>query len=528
MHVPRILTTLLTLLCVSLTAFPSDVSSRVSSKLVKDKLRELDKVLVKRAAYLDDREKKLDSISCCIGELPSDTASTYLFLGDAYASYSVGHAIKYLEKGFDIATKNNLGKLETEFRLALARTYPLNGYIAEGLKMFNSVDYDNLPSEFHSNYFCTGEKMYETILDYYSETDIETAVYEKECAKFRQTAMRYFAPESPDWLLREAKQYFAAKSLHATEVSLYDLIGNLEDTDPIYTEATNLMAKCYEMSELEHDRIFYLAANAISETKRGDREGVGLHIIGQELYDYGDIGRSHSYLSKAVESIPDLGAQSFRNDALIKTLMTIDNSYSAKLKNNILILSVLVGTLALCVVLISLSLNKHKHIVKQLSRERYLVAETNKAKKTFMKNFLELGSISGRRLLSFNKIVNRKITSKQYADLYEMSKSGKIIEDQRKQFFKIFDESFLSIYPNFINELNTLLRDEEKYELTDKHLPSELRVIALACIGIDDSTQMAESMGFSINTIYAYRAKVRNKAINKSTFDCDITKLEII
>ena len=208
--------------------------------------------------------------------------------------------------------------------------------------------------------------------------------------------------------------------------------------------------------------------------------------------------------------------------------MTIDNSYSAKLKNNILILSVLVGTLALCVVLISLSLNKHKHIVKQLSRERYLVAETNKAKKTFMKNFLELGSISGRRLLSFNKIVNRKITSKQYADLYEMSKSGKIIEDQRKQFFKIFDESFLSIYPNFINELNTLLRDEEKYELTDKHLPSELRVIALACIGIDDSTQMAESMGFSINTIYAYRAKVRNKAINKSTFDCDITKLEII
>ena len=493
MHVPRILTTLLTLLCVSLTAFPSDVSSRVSSKLVKDKLRELDKVLVKRAAYLDDREKKLDSISCCIGELPSDTASTYLFLGDAYASYSVGHAIKYLEKGFDIATKNNLGKLETEFRLALARTYPLNGYIAEGLKMFNSVDYDNLPSEFHSNYFCTGEKMYETILDYYSETDIETAVYEKECAKFRQTAMRYFAPESPDWLLREAKQYFAAKSLHATEVSLFDL-----------------------------------AANAISETKRGDREGVGLHIIGQELYDYGDIDRSHSYLSKAVESIPDLGAQSFRNDALIKTLMTIDNSYSAKLKNNILILSVLVGTLALCVVLISLSLNKHKHIVKQLSRERYLVAETNKAKKTFMKNFLELGSISGRRLLSFNKIVNRKITSKQYADLYEMSKSGKIIEDQRKQFFKIFDESFLSIYPNFINELNTLLRDEEKYELTDKHLPSELRVIALACIGIDDSTQMAESMGFSINTIYAYRAKVRNKAINKSTFDCDITKLEII
>lgn len=161
-------------------------------------------------------------------------------------------------------------------------------------------------------------------------------------------------------------------------------------------------------------------------------------------------------------------------------------------------------------------------MVNRLSRERHLVIEANNAKETFLQNFLELGIVSAKRLVSFRKLVNRKVAAGQYSDLYETSKSTRIIDEQRKQFLTIFDASLLSIYPTFIDEINRLLRPDERYDLHDNHLPSELRVIALVRLGVDDVNQIAEALTFSVGTVYAYKAKVRNKAINRDTFDSDL------
>lgn len=479
----------------------------------------------KRATYLADRKRKLDSLSLSIGPNPADTVAAYLSLGESMPSYSVEGAIKYLNKGLALAEANQMDDYATEYRLALASIYPSNGFIAEALNMFSQINIDELPKHMHAKYYCSGEKMYEEILEYYANTDVDTEAYKSECAKFRQNAMYYFPPESSEWLLREAKQYASGISIRAAQISLYDLITSLEDTDPIYTEATQLMSKCTLMPELEHDHMYYLASSAISEIKRGDRDGVALHLTGQELFDYGDIDRAHSYLSKAIESIPEPGAQSFRNEALIKTLMTIEESYDAKMNNNIRLLSVLIIMLILWVVFVSISLRRNKKIIKQLSHERHLVIEANNAKETFLRNFLELGIVSSRRLASFCRLVTRKIASKQFSDIYETSKSGKVVDEQRKQFVTIFDASLLSIYPSFITEVNALLRPEERYSLQDNHLPSELRVLALTRLGIDDVNQIAEAMGFTTSTVYAYRTKVRNKAINKDTFDSDIMNI---
>ena len=496
---------------------------KATPDMVEQKLDELDKVLGKRTAYLSAREQRLDSITANIGPEPADTAAAYLRLGESIASYSVGQSIKYLKKGLTVAEENGLDhNLVDEYRLALASTYPANGFIAEALATFKAVRLDSLPNNLHSKYYCAGEKMYETILEYYADTNIDTKSYEDSCAEFRQKAMRYFAPESPEWLLRESKLYVAYGIHRAAQVTLYDIIDRLEDTHPAYTEAARLMAKCATATGLEHDNIYYMAASAIGEIKRGDREGVALHLTGQQLFYYGDVDRAHSYLSKAIESIPEPGAQSLRSEALIRTLMTIDDSFDAKLNNNIKLFCVLIAMLVLWVVLTTISLINHKKMVNRLSRERHLVIEANNAKETFLQNFLELGIVSAKRLVSFRKLVNRKVAAGQYSDLYETSKSTRIIDEQRKQFLTIFDASLLSIYPTFIDEINRLLRPDERYDLHDNHLPSELRVIALVRLGVDDVNQIAEALTFSVGTVYAYKAKVRNKAINRDTFDSDL------
>ncbi|MCM1503597.1 MAG: DUF6377 domain-containing protein [Muribaculum sp.] len=524
----KILTLLITLICIPLTISALEPPLRATSEQVRGKLKELDNVLDKRAKYLSLRQQALDSITINLGRHPSDTISAYLRLGKALSSYSTEQSIKYLKLGLELAERHALNDYAMQYRLALSTVFPSNGFIAEALGMFKSVNFDTLPEHLYADYYCAGEKMYETVLEYYMNTDTDTEAYETECSEFRRNAMRYFPPESPEWLLRDAKRYFDGGIHRAAEVTLYDLIQSLDDTHPVYTEAARLMARCNTISGLNHDRMYYLASSAISEIKRGDREGIALHLAGQQLYTYGDINRAHSYLSKAIELVPEAGAQSLRNEALLNTLITIDNSFSSKIDNNIRLLSGLIVMLVLWGILISISLRRHKRIVKQLSRERHLVIEANNAKETFLKNFLELGIVSANRIASFRKLVNRKIASKQYVDLFEAAQSTKILDDQRKQFMTIFDASLLSIYPTFIDEINKLLRPEERYNLNDGHLPSELRVVALVRLGIDDVNRIAEAMSLSVNSIYAYKAKVRNKAINRETFDADLMNIGTI
>lgn len=44
-------------------------------------------------------------------------------------------------------------------------------------------------------------------------------------------------------------------------------------------------------------------------------------------------------------------------------------------------------------------------------------------------------------------------------------------------------------------------------------------------LGFDDSSRIAKFMGLSINTIYAYRNRLRSRAIDRDSFESDIMKI---
>ena len=77
-----------------------------------------------------------------------------------------------------------------------------------------------------------------------------------------------------------------------------------------------------------------------------------------------------------------------------------------------------------------------------------------------------------------------------------------------------------------MEDLNTLLRPEEKIEVKSPNtLTPELRIYAFVKLGIEESTRIAQILHYSTNTVYTYRNKMRNKAINRDTFDADVTQL---
>ena len=130
------------------------------------------------------------------------------------------------------------------------------------------------------------------------------------------------------------------------------------------------------------------------------------------------------------------------------------------------------------------------------------------------------------KLHQFNNIVNRKLSTGKTEDLYKLTKSGKFIEEQSKEFYDVFDNAFLNLYPTFTNSVNNLLHPDQQITLRDdEKLNTDFRILALIRLGIDDSSRIAQMLNYSLNTIYTYRNKLKNKAIDRDNFEKNIMKI---
>ena len=82
-----------------------------------------------------------------------------------------------------------------------------------------------------------------------------------------------------------------------------------------------------------------------------------------------------------------------------------------------------------------------------------------------------------------------------------------------KNFYANFDNTFLQLFPTFVEDFNTLLAEGEQiYPKANERMSTELRIFALIRLGITDSVKIAQFCAYSVTTIYNYRTKVRNKA----------------
>ena len=93
-------------------------------------------------------------------------------------------------------------------------------------------------------------------------------------------------------------------------------------------------------------------------------------------------------------------------------------------------------------------------------------------------------------------------------------------------FYTRFDQSFIELYPDFVDELNGLLIPEAKIvQPSPKSLTTEARIYALMRLGVTDNQEIATLLFYSTQTIYNYKSAMRARAINRNTFDEDINRL---
>ena len=163
----------------------------------------------------------------------------------------------------------------------------------------------------------------------------------------------------------------------------------------------------------------------------------------------------------------------------------------------------------------------------QLSTVNEQLSESNRVKEEYIGRFMSLCSQYIDKLDNYRKMVNKKMKNKELEDLFRLSKSTELKEKELEELFLNFDSVFLHLFPNFVNDFNALLQPDMRVQpKEDNRLTTEIRIFALIRLGIEDSSKIAEFLHYSVNTIYNYRARIKNGAIgNREQFERQIKTL---
>ena len=170
--------------------------------------------------------------------------------------------------------------------------------------------------------------------------------------------------------------------------------------------------------------------------------------------------------------------------------------------------------------------NELKDSNNELRNSNDELENTNTKRELMANAFIMLCYQYIERLESQRKLVIRKIRANQQNELLSILSSSKLSTEENQNFLSQFDKIFLSLYPSFVNELNSLLIPEAQIELKeDNKLTPSLRVAALVRLGVTESPKIAGILSYSLQTIYNYRSTLKNSAIDKENFEENLQKL---
>jgi len=150
----------------------------------------------------------------------------------------------------------------------------------------------------------------------------------------------------------------------------------------------------------------------------------------------------------------------------------------------------------------------------ELHEANRAIAENSHIKEEYIARYMDQCLLYIEKLDSYRKHLSKLIAAGKTAQLNDTLKSTTFLEEELKAFYQNFDNTFLNLFPTFVNDFNSLLRPEEAImPKRAGQLTTELRIFALIRLGITDSVKIAQFLRYSVTTIYNYRTKVRNKAL---------------
>ncbi len=507
---------------------------------VNKALHQLDKELERCNVYKEKRAFHLDSLKEARRNLAKGDSLAWLKLtmdiAQGYNAYNNDSSLIYYTEGYDrtrlMAPSHKgsefgaqLDSLRILFRARRATYISLAGFIDDAVKEYAAVDTTEMSPSLRAEYYDAGRQMFSYIASYYGNFFETHEYWMNHSIHAQRRLLSLLNPQSEKYKLNLGEYYYNIHEYAKSRQVLIDLMSSLNRETSMYAVATHILASIAHFNGDRNEYLYYLTQSAIADMRHATLEVVSLQELAGELYQAGDEERAHKYISEALNSAVESRA-SVRMMQTTELLTIVEEDHNAQIAHwhtLMMIINAIFGVLIIALIVSFFFLRKQ---INRLARLKQELQGANKTKDVYISQFLSLCSVYMDKVKQLCNLANRKIAAGQIEDLYKITKSGKFIEEQNVEFYKVFDDAFLHIYPNFVENVNKLLRPEEQIVMADgEMLNSDLRILAFMRLGIDDTNRIAQILNFSVNTIYAYRNRLRNRAIDRNTFEADIMKI---
>lgn len=494
-------------------------------------LNRLDECLGNTKSHDAKKHHRLDSLRSLLSSTPVGNVERRweltMKLGDQYLAFCSDSSAYFFNRAYNLAIQNGMTARSYDSRICLAKAQGAAGLFTLASSSLDALDTLLLSPEQKLEYAGAARQLYSYMFEYAKGHSDEEGYnrYMNAELEYEQYLICHLSPDSVERKFLYAQNLQRQGKKEQARKIAEELLASLHEDDNLYGMTAYLMARIAnaEGHDTEYGR--YLAMASISDIKAGVKETMALPALAKWLYNKGEVDRAYHYINTSLNDAMMSNAR-MRTVEIASLLPLVDEAYRKKVSAS---RDELMLYLALVVILFVAAGGLLVVVFRNMRRASALnrtLAQQSKVQESYIGHFIGLCSSYSDKLESMRKMVNRKIAAGQTDELLKMLKSGKYNDPENDDFFTVFDETFLDLYPTFLDELNALLKPECR--LSHKKgtpLSTEIRIYAFVRLGVAESVKIAQILHCSVSTIYTYRNRMRGRALNRDTFENDVLSI---
>ncbi|WP_231460010.1 MULTISPECIES: DUF6377 domain-containing protein [unclassified Pedobacter] len=469
----------------------------------------------------------------------------YLALFNAYKSYIHDSAYVYSRKASDCAhllkdpAKINYSKVNVGFVLISS------GMFKEGLDTLQGVNPKLLNESHQFEYYFLMARSNFDLTDYNKIHDFSEH-YKERGIKYCDTIMNKYPIASYEYLSGKGLKLLRSKQFKAA-IEPYERLLKMKSTYQDSAINYSCLSYLYFSVNKPDLGVSYLIKSSILDNTHSIKESLALVNLAKYLYSQGSVKEAFTYIHSAIEDNNFYGAKQ-RKVEISNILPIIErdkiNDIEKQKRSLLIYASIITGLIILTIYFATTTFRQLKKIRiadtlileknhdlnlanaellninnsldvanRSLTRTNRKLDEVNLIKEEYIGQFFNINADSIEKLEKLKRSLEKIVHHKQYDELQVIiNRLNTNIE--REHFFQRFDEVFLNLFPDFIQEFNALFADEDRTLPTaGQLLNKELRIFALIRLGIDENETIAKILNYSVNTIYTYKTKVKNRSL---------------
>jgi hypothetical protein len=527
-------------------AFPQDS--------LDTQLSQLEDEMQNKENYENIKENRIKNI---LNKIKVDTDLKQVYelndkVFEEYQFYSFDKTLIYIENNIKIAKQLDNKLFLNRANLKLALLLVNTGRYKESIDALNDIIKESLPDTLINNYYLAYEEGYSG-LSFNTTVNSSKLNYNELYYAYQDWLYTRFKPNSEETLRIKEKDYRDSRELEKAMKINSERLSRVEMGSRLYSLITFERSLLFELKNDVYSQKKYLVLSAISDIQANVKDNASMGTLAKIFFEEGDIDRAHRYINFSYDDAEFYNSR-LRFVNIANNMPLITKAYdkkTSKQKANLQRLLIFISILAVFLIVSvyyvfnrnkklgearnSLKLTNKKltvfNVKLNTSNEelKYLyqkLSESNDIKEHYIGTFINLYSEYISKLDTYRTQVKKYVQTNQINALLKLSKSKQLLNEEIEIFNKNFDSSFLQIHPDFVKEVNRLLKPNQKIILNDdEELNTSLRILALIKLDITSSSRIAKILMYSVNTIYNYRASLNKAAIDKDNFEKNVKSI---